>query len=342
MLEHGGNIDSASKQWGIAREKWLDLSTGVSPRAWQPPTELPEHILRAMPYPSEDLLNAARRYYNNARPLALPGSQAAIQLLPQCFTNARVLMPSLCYAEHAHHWQAHDCHYFKQAEPGALARAMQQHQPDVLLLVNPCNPCGFRYSRQTLLDLLAQQAARGGYLIVDEAFADTDPSESIADVQHQRLIVLRSIGKFFGLAGLRLGFVLAADAMRQQLAELLGPWPVSGVSEYWGALALEDQQWQSEQRLRIQAWSHAQEQLLVDALGEDFVLRNSGLFISARVSQERVEAVYQQCAAQGILLRRFSEDPELLRLGLCSAEDLPRLAAALQNHASGNAQYQQA
>src|SRR5690606_32701627 len=124
---------------------------------------------------------------------------------------------------------------------GAVERSLERF--DVLLVVNPNNPSGRLIERERLLDWHARLAERGGWLLVDEAFMDCTPEHSLAvDSQKPGLIVLRSFGKFFGLAGLRLGFALAEPALLERLAEQLGPWAVSGPARAVATALLADEQ----------------------------------------------------------------------------------------------------
>jgi cobalamin biosynthetic protein CobC len=142
-----------------------------------------------------------------------------------------VLTP--CYAEHPHAWQRAGHSWSSWLTTGRCAL----DSLDVLVLVNPNNPTGRLMPRERLLAWHARLAARGGWLVVDEAFMDNTPQTAWRPCRSAGLIVLRSFGKFFGLAGVRLGFVLAEPALLQALAELLGPWTVSGPTGCWARCA---------------------------------------------------------------------------------------------------------
>lgn len=224
MLEHGGRLRKAALQYGIAEADWLDLSSGLAP--W--PFPIPEIPLRAwarLPETDDGLEQAACEYYGATHVLPVAGSQAAIQLLPRLRRTGKVGVLSPCYAEHAEAWR----------RAGYIVREVLEQEVDfflesldVLVVVNPNNPTGLSLTPQRLLDWHARLAQRGGWLVVDEAFMDITPQLSLASQAHQvGLIVLRSFGKFFGLAGVRLGFVLAERNLLKLLAEQVGPWAVS-------------------------------------------------------------------------------------------------------------------
>ena len=214
MLDHGGRLRRASKRYGIALERWLDLSTGINPRSWaaEPP---PIESWRRLPEDEDGLAEAAREYYGAPAALPTAGSQAAILCLPRLRTPCRVGVLTPGYAEHAARWgeAGHEVVPVTPAE-------CPLDGLDVLVLINPNNPTGHRFTRAQLLDWHRRLAARGGWLVIDETFADTDPGDSLACETHREgLVVLKSLGKFFGLAGARVGFVLAAESLRRALAE---------------------------------------------------------------------------------------------------------------------------
>lgn len=247
MLEHGGRLRKAAIQYGIAEADWLDLSSGLAPWPWPIP-EIPQRAWARLPETDDGLEQAASEYYGVAHVLPVAGSQAAIQLLPRLRRAGKVGVLSPCYAEHAEAWR----------RAGYVVREVQEQEVDffldsldVLVVVNPNNPTGLSLAPQRLLDWHTRLAQRGGWLVVDEAFMDVTPQLSLAGQAHQvGLIVLRSFGKFFGLAGVRLGFVLAERKLLKLLAEQVGPWAVSGPTRALGQACLRDTAGQVQQRAR--------------------------------------------------------------------------------------------
>ncbi len=195
MLEHGGRLRDAARQYGIALENWLDLSTGINPLGWPVPA-LPPRCWQRLPEPDDGLEAAAGRYYRARHVLAVTGSQAAIQALPRLRPVCRAGVVAPTYAEHGHAWSnaGHELTVLAAADiDGALDRL------DVLLLVNPNNPTGAVFEPAVLHRWRERLAARGGWLVVDEAFADANPACSLAaETGAPGLVVLRSLGKFFG------------------------------------------------------------------------------------------------------------------------------------------------
>ena len=324
MLEHGGRLRAAAARYDIPLADWLDLSTGINPRAWPVPT-LSVACWQRLPEDNDGLEDAAAAYYGNANLLPVPGSQAAIQLLPRLFPPAMLACISPLYSEHPQAWSraGHRLRFLQQA---TLARALTAATPYVLLC-NPNNPTGDRHPREQVADAAAQLKKRGGWLFVDEAFADPEPALSVTPLagtaDASNLVVLRSLGKFFGLAGARLGFVFAAPDLLGRLAEALGPWPVAGPTREAGRLALADAAWQAAARDDLAAAGRRLGELLAP-LGP---VNGTPLF--AALTSPRAEELHDFLARRGILVRRFDQQP-ILRFGLPGSEaDWQRLAAAL-------------
>ncbi|HOY02494.1 threonine-phosphate decarboxylase CobD [Zoogloea sp.] len=320
MLEHGGRLRQAARRHGIPLAEWVDLSTGINPHAYPVPLLAPE-VWQRLPETDDGLEAAAAAYYGSPHLLPVAGSQAAIQALPACFAPGRVLTLAPTYAEHPHAWRGHQLRAVSAEEiAAALAEA------DILLLVQPNNPDGQRFPRARLLAWHAELAARGGCLIVDEAFIDVDPADSLVPLAGlPGLVVLRSVGKFFGLAGARVGFVFAETAVLDALAERLGPWAVSGPARQVTAAALADTAWQAEARRSLARDSRR----LARLLDENGLVGGAGTALFQWRPTPRARAIHEALAAKGILTRLF-EAPTGLRFGLPASESQwARLAAAL-------------
>ena len=244
MPEHGGNLDLALQRFGGGLRDWIDLSTGINRQPY-PVDELPQTVWRALPSKSalSSLHHAAQQAYGTSAPvLATHGAQAAIQWLPHLASRgvARILGPT--YNEYAAVFLAAGWQVGEVSDPEALAGA------DIAVLANPNNPDGKRYEPRQLLELLPKV----GRLVVDESFADAVPELSLAShAGRDGLLILRSFGKFFGLAGLRLGFVIGSEADIATLAAMAGPWPVSGAAIAIGARALSDRGWAKATSARL-------------------------------------------------------------------------------------------
>jgi cobalamin biosynthetic protein CobC len=328
MLEHGGRLREAVKQYGIAEADWLDLSSGISPWPWPIPP-IPPSAWARLPETDDGLELAACDYYGAPHVLPVAGSQAAIQALPRLRQAGKVGVHSPCYAEHAEAWRSN----------GFLVREVMEHEVDrfidsldVLVVVNPNNPTGLSLTPKRLLDWHARLASRGGWLVVDEAFMDNTPALSLAGKSNRvGLIILRSFGKFFGLAGVRLGFVLAEERFLKVLAKQIGPWAVNGPTRSLGQVCLNDTEGHRLQRERTGQAS----QRLAALLTRYDLAPQGGCALFQWLITAHAVALHEFCAQRGILLRLFQNNGphnSSLRLGLPREEsDWQRLETALQD-----------
>ena len=312
MLEHGGRLRRAAQQYGIPLADWIDLSTGINPQSYPVP-QIDPACWNRLPEDDDGLEAAAAAYYGNDRLLVLPGSQAAIQALPALFAPVVVACLSPLYEEHPQAWER--CGHKLRRLPN-LQRMLAAMTPNVLLC-NPNNPTAQSLPRQALLDAAQQLRKRGGWLIVDEAFGDAEPENCIASVAGSddapNLIVLRSLGKFFGLAGARVGFVFGAPDILDRLREVLGPWPVSHPSRFVAKRALEDFAWQTAARKQLADDSQRLAELLAP-LGE---VSRTALFCTVKTTQ--TDQLVEYFARRAILTRHY-DATDLLRFGLPANE----------------------
>jgi len=314
-------------QYGGTPATWLDLSTGINPRPWPIPAALPQADWQRLPSAAdqEALLAAARIAYGVPADVgiaAASGTQALIQWLPYLASPGAVAVLGPTYGEHAAAW--------RQAGHAVVAFTDPDHVPDDarhVVIVNPNNPDGRLLGHAVLARIAALLRQRGGWLVLDEAFADLDPPCSAAALcSDVPVIILRSFGKFYGLAGLRLGFAIGAAALIARVTEALGPWPCSGPALSIGRAALLDR-----------AWAEVTRNFLGEQAGRlDAVLRaadfagvgGTALF---RLTRHRdAPARHAALARAHIWCRSFEHAPDLLRFGL-PADDagLARLATAL-------------
>ena len=317
LRAHGGRIDAAAKLYPAAPQPWVDLSTGINPHPYPVPPVDPV-LWHRLPLARDldRLIESAAARYGRPAGLSLlpvPGSEVAIRLLPRLIGVQRVGIIGPTYGSHAAAWQAAGCAVAALAELPSPATDF-----DALVVVNPNNPDGRRRTAGDLLDWAAAWSAAGRWLIVDEAFADTDPGVSLLGLPAlpPRVVVLRSIGKFFGLAGLRLGFVAADDALAGRFAETLGDWPVSGPACAIGAAALDDTAWIAATRDRLAAERARLDELLA---GTGFrVLGGTDLFrLAERPAPPAGGAdLADHFARRGLLVRGFEGMPHRLRFGL--------------------------
>lgn len=271
------------------------------------------HAWHRLPEADPALAAAACSYYGAPVMLPVAGTQAAIQALPRLRAPGRVIVAAPSYAEHAHHWGQHG-HQLRQVPYAQLNDAVDDCE--VLVVCNPNNPTGVRIAPEQLLAWAEKLAARGGWLVVDEAFGDTENAPSLGRHTGQPgLIVLRSVGKFFGLAGLRLGFVAADPALLNALAAMLGPWTVSGPAQQVALAALSDTGWQQAMRAQLQLEGERLRCLLAQ-----HAIASSGCALFQWWAEARAEDFHRHMAERGIWVRLFRHAARGIRLGLPPTE----------------------
>ena len=315
---HGADLQRAIKQFGGEPQQWLDLSSAVSPYCWWSERgqglSCPVSFIHELPGIQPELNRAIRTYYGHEG-LLVPGSQRAIAELPGCFSRGKVWILAGTYGEHASCWKkAGHSVYEKTAadiRQAFNAVANNNHElPDMLVLVNPGNPGGERFSAAELRRWAEQLKQHQAFLLCDEAFMDCTPDDSLlTQTLADNVLVLRSLGKFFGLAGLRIGVVFAAADVLQNLANRLGPWPVAGHSLWLTQQALSDESWIAQQRSRLKD-NHA---LMAQWLNEFYLAGKSDLFFTLKFpNAERV----QTFLAERYISSRCFKQQQLIRLGL--------------------------
>jgi cobalamin biosynthesis protein CobC len=325
QISHGGNLDAARTRFPGAPEPWIDLSTGINPFPFPIP-DLPAEIWSRLPMRAEEkaLLAAAAIRYRVADAgmiVAAPGTQSLIQLLPRFVPMSSVEILGPTYEEHEACWirQGH--------RVSVVSDLDRSDRADVVIVVNPNNPTGRIISLSELRSIALALAKKNGLLVVDEAFVDALPeAASVVSDLPPATIVLRSFGKTYGLAGLRLGFAIAETSLASRIRAELGPWAVSGPALWIGKAALWNPHWLAETTARLQS-----DQRRLDAMLEaaDFaVLGGTPLFRLARHS-EAVKIV-EHLGRHGIHVRAFAREPQWLRFGLPGGEAAwDRLSTAL-------------
>lgn len=331
FAHHGGRLGVARSLFPNVAQPWIDLSTGINPRSYPAPRATLRSRNR-LPEPTdlarlEALAAATFGADDPARVVATGGTECALRLLPQIVNLKAAAIVGPTYGSHADAW----------TRAGAVAQTIsideaQTHADlaSALTIVNPNNPDGRIVERARLLELQSSLDQHGGMLIVDEAFADVAPEISVAaeagTAVAPRLIVLRSFGKFFGLAGLRLGFIVAAPALAATIRGLIGDWPVSSDAIAAGLAAYDDHRWIARERTVLQKSAQRLDRML--ALNGCEVVGGTSLYRLARATDARER--FARLLAAGILVRPFDFDPTLLRFGLPRGRDQwRRLAAAL-------------
>lgn len=308
MLNHGGCLNVAAKQFGIPIKNWIDLSTGINPNHWPIPT-IPDKYFTRLPEDDDGLVEAAQKYYQADNLLPVAGSQSVIQLLPLLREKSKVAVPIIGYAEHGYQWQAagHEVIFYKASDLDNIVNDV-----DVLIVINPNNPTGEIYTKKQLLAWHKILQSKQGWLIVDEAFTDTEEISSIVNMTHQSgLIVLRSVGKFFGLAGVRSGFVFAKKSFLEEINEKLGPWTLTGVSRYVTKMALLDSEWILNSKQALSQASDLMHNIILECSG----IKPTGTKLFKTIIHVQAECIFELFAMQGIFVRLL-DNKKGLRFGL--------------------------
>ena len=322
---HGGDLAFASEQFGVPADGWLDLSTGINPNPYPSPV-IAGHQLAHLPDRGDltELLETARRAYDVPETvglIAVPGSEVAARLVPVVAPPGAVAIVAPTYGAHVEAWRHAGRSIVEVASVDAIAG-------DVAFAVigNPNNPDGRTTEPGVLADLARRLDAKGGFLVVDEAFADTAPDISLVPhLVEAPALVLRSFGKFYGLAGIRLGFVAGPKAVLDRLAALLGDWPVSSIAIAIGRTALADGEWRNRKRRRLKNDAKRLRELLV----RHRLTVKGGTDLFVLVEDAKAAALYRGLAGRGIWTRVFASEPTWLRIGLPTEEGFARLDRAL-------------
>jgi len=328
---HGGQLSRVAKQYQIPASQWLDLSTGIAPFSYPIPV-IAQQIWQDLPTIPESLIKVAKQYYQASHCWPLAGSQQLIEKLPllwqdkcQQLEQKHVYLPKVGYKEHQHAWQkaGYQLHFYQQTLPTDIERH------SVVVVINPNNPLNDSFSIAALSALQCHCQAQQGLLVIDEAFADIFPPEFSFVPQlttmTEDVIVLRSFGKFFGLAGVRIGFVCSSQQWCTIIQDCNGPWSINGPALVIAEHALQDTRWQHAQRTRLQQQSVYQTALL-KAIFPSARIESNALFITLFVSN--APQVYEKLCQQGVYVR-LTDEQTALRFGIADKQQLIILQKAL-------------
>ena len=285
-LTHGGQLQAIAQQYAIPITQWLDLSTGIAPMGYAV-GQLPAQYWQRLPQPCPNLLKAAQDYYGSKYLLPIAGYRL------QLYTD--------------------------------MSELNHVTSSDIILLINPNNPTGELLKHDSANALYQELKAKQALLIVDEAFMDCTPQHSLINaLPSDKLIILRSVGKFFGLAGIRLGFVVASPKWLNLFAQTLGPWAINGPAQYVGTQALADNTWQQQQRQELKHLSSA----LASLLQQHFKQVPHGPLLFQTIHLPQAPQVFDALCQQGVYVR-LCDEQNALRFGIPDEQGLLRLAEVL-------------
>ena len=330
-LVHGGGLAAARRLFAGAPEPFIDLSTGINPYSYPLP-QLPPDLFTRLPDPDAlaTVANIAAQSYGAPSPahvVPAPGTQILLPLVAALVDPARAAVVAPTYREHA---RGAALAGHRVAEIADLAAAPEA---TLVIVTNPNNPDGRLFNKDELIGLAKRLATRGGLLVADEAFMDVGPRDAslAGEVGRNAIVVLRSSGKFFGLAGIRLGFALAPPQLARRLSAKLGPWAVSGPALAIGTTALADRAWIEEARNRLMVAADRLKAILLSTGIE--IVGGTALFQLARTPA--AYDLFHHLGRAGILVRSFPEHSSWLRFGLPGTEaDWARLQMAMAAYAA--------
>ena len=319
--DHGGGLDAAMAQFGGLRDDWIDLSTGINPTPYPLPG-IPARFWQALPDSGDQmaLKAAARRFWSipdSAGIAAASGVSALIAALPRLAEPATVGIAQPTYNEHAASFAAFGWNV--NTHP---AHAPAQPPMQASVYVHPNNPDGRLWSRDTIL------ANHKTLTIIDESFCDICPQDSHIDLaERPGFIILKGLGKFWGLAGVRLGFAVATPDTIMALEQMLGPWAISGPAQHIGRAALSDTAWADKTRAQLFEDATRLDRIVTRKFGAN--PRGTSLFRLYDVAD--AQACFEKLAQARILSRIFPYSKTLIRLGLPGpAADWARLQQVLE------------
>jgi len=348
-LIHGGQLQKVAEQFNIPTSDWLDLSTGIAPYSYPIPN-IPSAAWQQLPQQNNSLITAAKHYYQCNSLLVTNGSQAIIKALPSLWqsrkkeqkkeqqknnTATHVYLPLYGYKEHAHAWSnakhnaksntEYHLHYYHDELP-----PVNELQPNcILVIINPNNPTGKLFTYEELTRYQQAIKTLNGLLVIDEAFIDVISSKHSLSphVNDSHIIVFRSFGKFFGLAGIRIGFLIADTNWCNTFSEYLGPWQVNGPAQYIAEHALSNTLWHSQQKQKLAALKQQQEALLLQAFKHNIISDISGcdLFLTLSFHQPAHAEKLYTLLCNNALYVRLTDEKDKLRLGIAREKDLNKL-----------------
>jgi len=331
---HGGQLSRVAKQYQIPETQWLDLSTGIAPFSY-PIVTMPLSVWQALPTISERLITVAKQYYQASHCWPLAGSQQLIEKLPQLWCDKlksdkhvvgkHVYLPKVGYKEHQHAWQkaGYQLHFYQQNLPTDI------EINSVVVVINPNNPLTDSVSIDALNSLQHVCHTQQALLIIDEAFADIYLPDfsfvpQLSDAM-DNVIVLRSFGKFFGLAGIRIGFVCSSLQWCEIIQESNGPWSINGPALLIAEQALQDKAWQQMQVKRLQQQS-AQQTTLLKQVFPSARIESNALFITVFLGN--APQVYEKLCQQAVYVR-LTDEQDALRFGIADKQQLMSLEKSL-------------
>ena len=316
IREHGGDIDNAIKKYGGNKDDWIDLSTGINPNHY-PYKLINIRELQNLPYKNDiDNLNKlAKKYFQTTACVrAVSGAQGGINILPFLLPNKTVSILSPTYNEYQNVFS----NSLKKIINVKNLSELKKSQ--IAIICNPNNPDGKLYSNDNLLKISKSVE----YLIIDESFIDQYPRKSLSHKldDQTNILILRSFGKFFGLAGIRLGFLISNKEIDKKIQFLIGNWPISNVAINVASKALIDHVWIMNTISFLKEGSY-----FLDCLASEINWKVVGGTNLYRLYETpNAHDAQNKLANFKIWSRRFSYSKKWIRLGIPRKKDFKKVS----------------
>jgi threonine-phosphate decarboxylase len=261
---HGGDVDGVARAYGVPADRLIDFSANINPMG--PPKRALMRLAREAAdrqiltrYPDPDYAELRRVL---AAALRVPaagvtianGSVALIGAVIRAIAPRECLLATPAFGEYLRALQASGCRVRRlpldaargfELDGDLLIDALTKHRPPLCVLTNPHNPSGALTRRLQMLRVLDRSIHTKARLVVDEAFMDYVPTETLVAeaARSEHLVVLRSLTKFYGMPALRIGYAVSSPRMAARIAAQLPPWPVTTIAASAAAAAVQDQQY---------------------------------------------------------------------------------------------------
>lgn len=263
-LPHGGNVYEIALGLGCAPESILDYSASINPLG--PPPGMWEHVLpslhRVEHYPdihNRALVDSLADFHglSRGRIVAGNGSTELIYWLPKAFRLRRAVMVLPAFTEYRRAFEIQEVELRKvftrpennfQPTIHELEKALEGFSPDALLLTNPGSPAGTLLPRDVRQWALEKSRKLSFLCVVDEVFVDFCEEESLKTFagEFDRLVLIRSMTKFYGVPGLRIGYLFASKELAERMRGFLPPWSVNTLAQMAGKYCLGLEEYRRE------------------------------------------------------------------------------------------------
>lgn len=348
---HGGDIWGASKRAGLSPEKILDFSSSLNPFGLpkKAASAIKDGLRYASPYPdpaSFSLRQALSVFHSIDPGQIVPGngSTELIYALPRVLRLKRALIAEPAFSEYRRSLELAGCRtesLVLREEDGfgfdldRFSRKIKKGYGAVFV-ANPANPTGALLEKDTIIEAARLCKKAGAWLVVDEAFIDFREEGSVKSFagKEKNLIVLRSMTKFYSMAGLRLGFLITGKGAAERFRKSMLPWSVNTLAACAAMGALKD----SAYIRKTLGWLGPERVFLSNALsGLGLkVFPSSANFLMAKTSLNQPLAIEirERLFGRGILIRDLSAFKGLgqryLRVAVRTRQENRALISALR------------